>query len=394
MQPLIPAIGEFAMTMRPAALANFALLSLLLVLCATSCTGGFDAATAAPRDGHLIAGRAAVVYSSRYEIDLGGLEKSHSFDIHKYGRMARALVAEGYLKSTDFYVPAEVTREQLLLVHTPQYLSTLGSSKAVSRYMESEAMKLLPAPLLDSGVLRAFRTSTGGTILAARQALVCGLGINLGGGYHHAHPDHGEGFCVYADVPIAVRVLQKEGLIRRVLLVDLDVHQGNGNAVCFAGDDDVFTFDIHEADIYPSPKAEADLNVPLVPPVDDQRYLATLRQHLPDLLTRTRPDLVVVLGGVDTYRDDPLAHFDLSLEGIVTRDEYAVGEARRRNLPVLYVTSGGYSDMAWVIQFRSIANLLVKFAGVVPTAPAAGATPGKSAPKGAGGKNSAEGKGS
>ena len=361
------------MTTRLAALTNFGLLSfLLLVLCATSCSNRFDAATAAPRAGRPAApGRAAVVYSSRYEIDLGGLEKSHSFDIHKYGRMARALVGAGYLTIADLHVPDEVTRQQLLLVHTPEYLETLHSSAAVSRYMESKPMKVLPASMLDSGVLRAFRVSTGGTILAARQALVCGLGINLGGGYHHAHPDHGEGFCVYADVPIAVRVLQKENLVRRVLLVDLDVHQGNGNAVCFAGDDDVFTFDIHEADIYPRPKAQADLNVPLSPPVDDQRYLATLQQHLPGLLNRLKPDLVVVLGGVDTYQDDPLAHFDLTFGGIMARDEYAVGQARSRGIPVLYVTSGGYSDMAWVIQYHSIANLLTRFGGASPNPPPA-----------------------
>lgn len=367
------------------------LLSLAAAL--PGCGKSFNSLTAAPREGRPIGdGHAAVVYSSRYEVDLGGLEKSHSFDIHKYGRMARALVAYKYLRTSDLYVPREITREQMLLVHTPAYLDTLRSPKAVSRYMESKPMKLLPEPVLDSGVLRAFRTTAGGTLLAGRLALQCGLGINLGGGYHHAHPDHGEGFCVYADVPIAIRVLQKEKLVQRVLLVDLDVHQGNGNAVCFAGDDDVFTFDMHEEDIYPLPKAEADLNVPLPPHTSDAEYLTTLRKHLPGVIDRARPDLVVVLGGVDTYGGDPLANLDLSIEGIVARDEYAVGEARRRNLPVLYVTAGGYSQYAWFIQYSSIANLLARFAGISPatTAPSAAkaahpsktAAPSKAAEKG------------
>lgn len=372
-------IRELAMQPRWAAAANFFTAMVYLATCALGCTNRFDAATASPRPGRPLGdGRAAVVYSSRYEIDLGGFEKLHSFDIHKYGRMARALVNDGYLTVEDLFVPGEVTRDELLLVHTPAYLETLHSPKAVGRYLESGVMSLLPSKALDEGVLRAFRCSTGGSIVAARQALVCGLGVNIGGGYHHAHPDHGEGFCIYADVPIAVRVLQREGLIRRVLLVDLDVHQGNGNAVCFRGDDDVFTFSIHEGDIYPRPKAQSDLDVELLPPVDDEQYMSALREHLPRVLGKSRPDLVVVLAGVDTHADDPLARFSMTADGIVERDAYAVGQARRFDIPVLYVTSGGYSKEAWRIQFSSIANLLELFAGVRPAPATSGSAAAKS----------------
>jgi histone deacetylase 11 len=334
----------------------------LLAIVSGGCAGTFDAATAEPRAGRLISGRAAVVYSSRYEVDLGGLEKLHPFDIHKYGRMARQLVRSGHMTTADFFVPPEVTREQLLLVHTPDYLKSLGSPKIVAGYLESKPIKMLPAKSLDQGMLRAFRTSTGGTLVAARWAMACGLGINLGGGYHHAQPDRGEGFCIYADVPIAIRSLQAEGRIETALLVDLDVHQGNGNAICFQGDDSVFTFSIHEADIYPMPKARSDLDVELRPPVDDARYLAVLEAHLPRLLDNVEPDLVVLLGGVDVYDGDPLAHFELTAQGIVARDEYVVRQARDRGIPVLYVTSGGYSKVAWKIQYQSIANLLTTFA--------------------------------
>jgi histone deacetylase 11 len=344
---------------------------LVLPYAMVSCSGcmtQFEAATFAARKGRLLNGRAAVVYSSRYEIDLGGLESKHAFDIHKYRRMAEALVSGGYLATSDFFVPAEVTPEELLLVHTPAYLETLGNPKAVARYLESKPVGALPQETMDSSILRAFRYSTGGTILAARLAMRCGLGINLGGGYHHAHADHGEGFCVYADIPLAVRALQRQGLARRVLVVDLDVHQGNGDARIFAGDEDVFTFDIHEADIYPQPKAKNDLDLPLRPPVDDARYMSVLAANLPRVLDAHKPELVILQGGVDTYGGDPLAHFGLSAAGIVARDAYVVGQARSRGLPVLYVTGGGYSAEAWRIQYHSIANLLEKFAEVRPQA--------------------------
>jgi histone deacetylase 11 len=346
-------------------------IMLLVAVGAVGCTSRFDKSVAASRDGMLLGdGRAAVVYSPSYEINLGGLENTHPFDIHKYNRMARALVADGYLASDEFYVPNEVTREQLLLVHTPKYLRSLRSSGNVARYLESKAMKWLPSKTLDDGVLRAFRHATGGTILAARLALRCGLAINLGGGYHHAHPDRGEGFCIYADVPIAIRTLQREGRIRRALLVDLDVHQGNGNAVCFAGDDDVYTFSIHQKDIYPTPKARSDLDVELLPPVDDKRYHDVLHEHLPKVLEASMPDLVVLLGGVDVLAGDPLARFSMTPDGIEYRDAYVVALARAYEIPVVYVTSGGYSDRAWEVQYGSIANLLETFGGVRPRPPA------------------------
>jgi histone deacetylase 11 len=343
----------------------------ILPFCAASCSGcrtAFESATWDARPGQLLNNRAAVVYSSRYEINLWGFEKRHSFDIHKYQRMAQALVAGGYLAASDLVVPDEADEATLQLVHSPQYLAALRQPSYVARCLELPAVAFLPRFVVDGRLLRAFRATTGGTLLAAQLAMQCGLGINLGGGYHHAHADRGEGFCVYADVPIAIRRLQGDGLVCRVLLVDLDAHQGNGNAVIFADDPDVFTFSIHQQSLYPHPKATSDLDRGLWPPVDDKAYMDVLAEELPPLLDSHRPDLVVVLAGVDTHRDDPLAGFSMTTEGIVARDEYAVGQARRRGIPVLYVTSGGYSRQAWQIQYLSIANLLEKFAGVVPTA--------------------------
>lgn len=339
-----------------------AAVPMALVSC-SGCVTSFESATRDPRAGQILNGRAAVVYSSRYEIDLAGLEGKHRFDIHKYRRIAQALVRDGYLRTSEFHVPGEVTKEELLRVHTPAYLASLRDSETVARALEVKAVGLLPSATVDGRILKAFRVATGGTVLAARLAMRSGLGINLGGGYHHAHADHGEGFCVYGDIPVAIRALRAGGLARRVVVVDLDVHQGNGDACILADDAGVFTFDIHQENIYPNPKATNDLDVPLVPPVDDARYLAVLREHLPGILKRQKPDLVVLQAGVDVYQGDPLASFGLTAEGIVARDEYVVGEARRRGIAVLYVTGGGYSGEAWRIQYRSVANLLEKFAG-------------------------------
>ena len=189
-------------------LRKLKLLCLMLVVlpfCAFSCSGcmtPFEAATLNPRPGRMINGRAAVVYSSRYEIDLWGFEKAHSFDIHKYRKMAMALVNNGYLSTSDLFVPGEVGDDMLRMVHTSEYLAKLRKSSNVGRYLENPKVGILPGKTTDARLLRAFRVSTGGTVLAARLAWQCGLGINLGGGYHHAHTDHGAGFCIYADVPV------------------------------------------------------------------------------------------------------------------------------------------------------------------------------------------------
>jgi histone deacetylase 11 len=332
----------------------------------SGCMSQFDSATWAPRDGHILNGRAAVVYSSRYEIDLAGLENKHTFDIHKYRHMAQMLVRQGYLTTADFYVPSQADRELLLTVHTPEYLEKLKSSSNVARYLEVGALALLPSGVTDGRVLAAFRATTGGTLLAARLAMDCGLGINLGGGYHHAHADHGEGFCIYADVPIAIRTLQKEGRISRAMIVDLDVHQGNGNASIFLGDESVFIMDIFEKKNYPRLKVPVSLSLGLDPPVSDTRYIKILHDNLPGALDNFRPDLLVMMAGVDPHFRDNLGHFSLSDQGIVRRDEYVAAEARSRHIPVLYVTGGGYSAEAARVQAASIANLLTKFAGVKP----------------------------
>lgn len=307
-------------------------------------------------------GSVALVHAPAYDIDLGGLEQIHPFDVHKYSKIRRQLVADGVTAETDFLLPEEVRTDEILLVHTPSFLESLADVKRVAQYLEFPMLGMLPAPLVDQGILRAFRHAAGGTILAARQALEHGLAINLGGGFHHASPTQGDGFCVFADVPIALRVLQREGRLGRAMIVDLDVHQGDGSILCCREDASVFTFSMHEADLYPIPKQKGSLDLELEPHTGDSRYLELLARHLPQVLRRFRPDLLLLIAGCDTLAGDPLAHLAMSPEGVARRDAFVIEEAQRQGIAVAMLLGGGYSPEAWRVQYASIRQILTRFA--------------------------------
>ncbi|MGQ9649795.1 MAG: histone deacetylase family protein [Phycisphaerae bacterium] len=300
-----------------------------------------------PRNGEALNGRVCVVYSQRYQIDLGGFERLHSFDINKYAKIYLQLVTDGLIRPEDVYVPAEIGREDLLRVHTPEYLARLRQPAVLARWLESGWVVLMLPTVADAAILRPFRHATGGTVLAARLAVRHGIAVNLGGG-----------FCIYADMPIAIRVLQSEGLIRRALVVDLDAHQGNGTARCVAGDDHVFTFDMHENDIYPFPKETNDLDIALPAGTDDNEYLNLLSGHLPDVFERAKPDIVFLQAGADVLAGDRLARLRLTPEGIIERDRLVFDETVRRKVPIVMVLGGGYSPQAWRIQYRSIRRVI------------------------------------
>ena len=318
-------------------------------------------ATKAPRDGVPIGRRVAVVYSAHYQINLAGIEKLHPFDINKYARIYLKLQTEGLLRPADVFVPKPVTEQQILLVHTPAFLESLKDSASVARYLEAPAISFVPAKLVDAGMLSAFRHATGGTIEAGRLARKHGIAINLAGGYHHAKPDAGEGFNVYADLAIAIRVLRQEALARRVMVVDLDVHQGNGTAVIFAGDDEVYTFSMHQSDIYPIPKAVSDLDVELPAGTADEAYLEELRRHLPLAFAAAKPEIVFIQAGCDTLAGDPLAQLKMTPDGIRRRDAIVVDACMKRGIPVVMTLGGGYSKNAWLAQYGSIARTIRKY---------------------------------
>lgn len=307
-------------------------------------------------------GQVAVVYSQGYDVNLGGAETLHPFDIRKFSKIYLELQTAGLLRPEDVFVPDEASRDELLLVHTAAYLDSLGAPAVAARALEAPAVGLIPADLLDAAILAPFRRATGGTLLAGRCALAYGVGVNLGGGFHHAHADHGEGFNLYNDLAMAIRVLRAEGKIGRAMVVDLDVHQGNGTARIFGPGspdaEEVFTFSMHERDIYPVPKAESDRDVNLPPGVDDQTYLDILALHLPELLDGHRPDLVLYQAGCDTLAGDPLARLRMSEAGIVQRDAMVIDACVQRGIPVVMTMGGGYSADAWRVQFASVARTI------------------------------------
>ncbi|UCE66597.1 MAG: histone deacetylase [Candidatus Zixiibacteriota bacterium] len=302
--------------------------------------------------------RLALVYSSRYQISLYKLEKLHPFDINKYARIYIQLIEDGLISPEDIYVPEPLSDEQVLSVHTGSFLESLKSSRNIAEYLELPQAKVFPSKTLSRGVLRPFLCSSGGTLEAARQALKYGVGINIGGGYHHAKPHKGEGFCIYADVPIAIRVLQQEGIISKALIIDLDVHQGNGTALIFENDETVFTFSMHQGDIYPIPKENSDLDIELRAGTGDYEYLEILTNHLPRLFELSKPDIVIIIGGCDILHDDPLASLNMTEDGIVKRDWLAIEACLERKIPVVMTLAGGYSEHAWHAQYSSIKNII------------------------------------
>ena len=327
-----------------------------------SCTPAAMKAVDDPRDGAPLCNRVAIVYSKNYQISLGGFEKLHPFDINKYATIYLQLVADGLITPDQVFVPEEIGTEDLLRVHTKAYLEDLKDKAKVARYIEASQLRLLPMFMIESGVLKPFRIATAGTVLAARQALNSGIAINIGGGYHHAEPGRGGGFCIYSDMPIAIRVLQSEKLIKRALVIDLDAHQGNGTAESLADDDTTFTFSMHEGNIYPFPKATSDLDIELDAGAGDEEVHALLKKHLPMILDWSKPDIVFLQAGCDTLTDDPLTNLCMTLEGIVARDAMVIDECVKRKIPIVMTLGGGYSKQAWRVQYESIKRTIKTYA--------------------------------
>jgi len=275
--------------------------------------------------------RPALVYDVDYRVDFRG----HIFPVEKYRQTYDRLVSSGMIEFVDVVKPAPATRDDLLLVHEPRYVMDFMESAHTLRMLSSEL------PVADD-IRDFFLLTTGGSIAAVREALRRGVGINLGGGFHHAFPDHAEGFCYLNDIAVAIRRAKEDRLLRRALVVDCDVHQGNGTAVIFANDPDIFTFSIHQEHNYPV-KQKSDLDIGLEDRTGDSEYLRHLRDVVPRLLDQHEPDLVFYVAGADTYEGDQLGGLSLTMDGLRERDELVIGEARGRGVGVAIAFAGGYS---------------------------------------------------
>jgi acetoin utilization deacetylase AcuC-like enzyme len=275
--------------------------------------------------------RPAFVYSRRYGVDIG----LHVFPTGKYDLVMEGLVGAGLVSRAEILEPEPPTRDDLLAVHTLPYLEDLRELRWSERTSRSE----LP---LTREIVDAFLLAAGGTMLTCAEAMRRGRAVHIGGGLHHAFADHAEGFCYVNDVAVGIRSVQQSYLCRRVLIVDCDLHQGNGTAHIFRHDPSVYTFSIHQQNNYPV-KEESDCDVGLEDGVGDGEYLARLMDVLPGLFEGHCPDLVVYLAGADPYCGDQLGGLDLSIEGLCERDLFVLGEAKSRGVPVATVLAGGYA---------------------------------------------------
>ena len=264
------------------------------------------------------------------------LPEGHRFPIAKYALLRDAVLAEGVVAPAAMHDPARVPLEDVRRVHGADYIARL-----VGGTMPAAEQRTLGFPWSEGLVERSFRAS-GGTLEAATHALDAGIAMNLAGGTHHAFATHGEGFCVLNDVAIAVRALRAQGRIRRVAVIDLDVHQGNGTHAILAGDERSFTFSMHGRRNYPFRKVPGSLDVELEDGTGDTEYLEKLAEALPGVLAAARPDLVLYLAGADPHEGDTLGRLKLSFDGLMRRDALVLEAARAVGVPVAIAIAGGY----------------------------------------------------
>jgi acetoin utilization deacetylase AcuC-like enzyme len=309
-----------------------------------------------------------LIYSDDYYLPIG----SHVFPAEKYKRIHDRLLATDVATASDFVTPAPATDQDVLLVHTPLYVEKLKTGTLSAR----EEMEL-EVPYSQE-LVRAFWLAAGGSILAANHALKDGVALSVGGGFHHAFADHGEGFCVIHDVAIAIRCMQRDDKIRTAMTVDCDVHQGNGTAAIFAGirtaseplpsapsatatsttgspmspaktqihsghAGDVFTISLHQQNNYPVWKPPSSIDIDLPDGIGDADYLAWLDNALSSGLRQFHPDLLCYIAGADPYRDDQLGGLSLTIDGLKKRDELVFRVARARSIPVMVTFAGGYA---------------------------------------------------
>jgi acetoin utilization deacetylase AcuC-like enzyme len=302
-----------------------------------------------------------LIYSDGYFLPIG----AHVFPAEKYKCIHDQLLASEIAAPSDFLVPNLATDQDVLLVHTPQYVEKLKTGTLSPR--EEMELEVPYSPEL----VRAFWLAAGGSILAADHALNDGVAFNIGGGFHHAFPDHGEGFCVINDVAIAIRRMQRNGRIRTAMTVDCDVHQGNGTAAIFSGArspgdplpsasssrlkttpesktggahaGDVFTISLHQENNYPAWKPPSSIDVNLPDGIGDDDYLAWLDNALSSGLRQFDPELLCYIAGADPYREDQLGGLSLTIDGLKRRDELIFRVARARGIPAMVTYAGGYA---------------------------------------------------
>jgi acetoin utilization deacetylase AcuC-like enzyme len=274
-----------------------------------------------------------LVYHERYDLNLG----PHVFPSQKFRLIYEMLLREGIATHEDFLRPDPASDEDLLRVHTSDWVRKLKTGTLTA----SDVMKL-EVPY-SKELAEAVWLAAGGTILAGEEALRDGFGSNLSGGFHHAYPGHGEGFCAIHDVAVAIRKLQADGALKKAMVVDTDVHHGNGTAAIFRDDATVFTISIHQENNYPADKPPSSIDLNMDDRVDDDEYLGALIPAVQKALDEFQPEILFYVGGADPYCEDQLGGLSLTKEGLKQRDRQVFDEARRRKIPVVTTLAGGYA---------------------------------------------------
>lgn len=274
-----------------------------------------------------------LVYHESYDLNLG----AHVFPSQKFRLIAEKLKTDGIAGSEDFLRPEPAADADILRVHTQEWVKKLKTGTL----SYSDVMKL-EVPY-SKELVEAFWLAAGGSIAAAQAAARDGFGCNLGGGFHHAYPNHGEGFCAIHDVAVAILRTKHDGAIGKAIVIDTDVHQGNGTAAIFAKDDSVFTLSIHQENNYPAQKPASDLDLNMEDGAGDEEYLGALVPAVRHALDKFCPDMIFYVGGADPYREDQLGGLALTMEGLKRRDVEVFAEARKRNIPVVTTLAGGYA---------------------------------------------------
>lgn len=271
--------------------------------------------------------------SARYTFPLPA---DHRFPVAKYAMLRDRVLSDGSVAPGLMLDPPAATDDELLLAHTRGYVQRFNAGQ-----LDAAEVRRIGFPWSTELVERS-RRAVGGTIAAARHALAHGIAMNLAGGTHHAFADHGEGFCVYNDIAVAIRVLQREGLVARAAIIDLDVHQGNGTHAILGADERVFTFSMHGGRNFPFHKVSGSLDIALADGTSDDEYLAQLAGVLPGIVARTAPDLVFYIAGADPHEGDALGRLALTFSGLARRDAYVLSQCREVGIPVAITIGGGY----------------------------------------------------
>jgi acetoin utilization deacetylase AcuC-like enzyme len=274
-----------------------------------------------------------LVYHERYDLNLG----PHVFPSQKFRLIYEMLLREGIAGQEDFLRPEPASDEDILRVHTPEWVNKLKTGTLTA----SEVM-LLEVPYSPE-LVEAVWLAAGGTILAGQVALRDGFGSNLSGGFHHAYPAHGEGFCAIHDLAVAIRRLQADGAVKKVMVVDTDVHHGNGTAAIFRNDPTIFTISIHQENNYPAHKPPSNIDLNMADRVEDEEYLGALIPAVQKALDEFKPEILFYVGGADPYCEDQLGGLSLTKEGMKKRDRLVFEQARRRGIPVATTLAGGYA---------------------------------------------------